>query len=96
MRTTVLSSLRHCAADIKATGVTALYLFGSAARGELHEGSNVNLFVEYDPAQFSFDKLVRLRDRLSGILGKPVDLTTREGLDPELRAQIEAEVIKVF
>ncbi len=96
MRTTVLSSLRHCAADIKATGVTSLYLFGSAARGELREGSDVNLFVEYDPARFSFNQLVHLRERLIGLLGKPVDLTTRDGLDPELRAQIEAEKIKVF
>ncbi len=76
--------------------MTGLYLFGSAARGELRDASDINLFVDYDPAKFNFSELVRLRERLSTVLGKPVDLTTRDGLDPELRAQIEAEVVKVF
>jgi predicted nucleotidyltransferase len=95
-RTAVLNALRDCAADIRAAGVTGLHLYGSAARGELRDGSNVNLFIDYDPAKFSFAEMIRLRDRLSSVLGKPVDLTTRDGLDPELRAQIDAEVVKVF
>ena len=81
---------------MRAAGVTALYLYGSVARGELQDASNVNLFVDYDRARFNFDELLRLRQRLAGILGRPVELTTRDGLDPELRSQIEAEVVKVF
>ena len=95
-RPDLIATLRRQAPDIRALGATSLYLFGSAARGEAREDSDVDLFVDYDPDRFSFVELIRLRDRLSNILGRQADLTTREGLHPLLRADIEAEAIKVF
>lgn len=95
-KTTILSSLRNRAGDFRAVGVTSLYLFGSAARGEMRGDSDINMFVDYDPRQFKLADLVRLREQLSQQLGHPADLTTRESLDPQLLAQIEAEAVKVF
>ena len=95
-KTAILSSLRSRAGDLRAAGVTSLYLFGSAARGEMRVDSDINLFVDYDPQQFKFADLVRMRAELSQLLGRPADLTTRESLDPQLLSQIEAEAIKVF
>jgi len=92
----IIAALRNQAPDIRALGATSLYLFGSAARGEATETSDVDLFVDYDPDRFSFVELIRLRERLSHILGRPADLTTREGLHPLLRPDIEAEAVKVF
>lgn len=92
----ILSELRRQAPNIRALGATSLYVFGSAARGELGTVSDVDLFVDYDPDRFSFVELIRLRERLSKVLGRPADLTTREGLHPLLRPAIEAEAIKVF
>jgi len=66
------------------------------ARNEATDDSDVDLFVDYDPERFSFVELIRLRKRLSDILGRSADLTTREGLHPLLRAAIEAEAIKVL
>jgi uncharacterized protein len=95
-RADIIAALREKASDIKDLGATSLYLFGSAARNEASERSDVDLFVDYDPARFSFVELIRLRRRLSDILGRPADLTTREGLHPLLRPTIEAEAIKVL
>jgi uncharacterized protein len=95
-RADILALLRDQAADIRALGATSLYLFGSAARGEATETSDVDLFIDYDPDRFSFVELVRMRERLSHVLGRPADVTTREGLHPLLRTDIEAEAIKVF
>jgi hypothetical protein len=92
----IIASLRTRAADICALGATSRYLFGSAARGEARDDSDVDLFVDYDPDRFSFVELIRLRERLSQILGRPADLTTREEQHPLLRRDIEAEAIKVF
>jgi predicted nucleotidyltransferase len=92
----LLTELRRRAPDIRALGATSLYLFGSAARDEATEKSDVDLFIDYDPEKFSFVELIRLREGLSAMLGHPADLTTREGLHPLLRPAIEAEAIKVF
>ncbi len=95
-RADIIAALRNQAPDIRALGATSIYLFGSAARGEARDDSDIDLFVDYDPDKFSFVELIRLRERLSHILGRPADLTTREGLHPMLRPAIEAEAIKVF
>jgi predicted nucleotidyltransferase len=95
-RADVVTALRARASEIKGFGATSLYLFGSTARNEAGEASDVDLFVDYDPERFSFVELIRLRNRLSEILGRSADLTTREGLHPLLRPTIEAEAIKVL
>ena len=92
----LIAELRRRAPDIRAFGATSLYLFGSAARGEATETSDIDLFIDYDPDKFSFVELIRLRERLSQELGHPADLTTREGLHPFLRPAIEAEAIRIF
>jgi predicted nucleotidyltransferase len=94
--TDTIAALRQHAPEIRARGVTSLYVFGSAARGEERPTSDVDIFVDYDPEAFDFVHLIQLRDRLSQLLGRPADLTTRQGLHPVLRPQIEAEAIKVF
>ena len=95
-RADLIAALRNQTPDLRALGATSLYLFGSAARGEARDDSDIDLFIDYDPDRFSFVELIRLRERLSHILGRPADLTTREGLHPLLRPGIEAEAIKVF
>lgn len=91
----MLSVLKGRAAEIRAHGVTALYVFGSSVRDD-GPANDVDMFVDYDPERFDFVDLIRLREQLSRQLGKPADLTTREGLHPVLRPAIEAEAIRVF
>jgi uncharacterized protein len=95
-RSDAVSALRAQAEAIRRQGVTGLYLFGSAARGEARPDSDIDLFVDYDPKSFSFVELIRLREGLSKALGRRADLTTRESLHPLLRPEIEAEAIKIF
>jgi predicted nucleotidyltransferase len=95
-RSDIITSLQRKAPDMRALGATSLYVFGSVARGESRDDSDVDLFIDYDPDRFSFVELIRLREQVSQFLGRPADLTTREGLHPLLRPQIEAEAIRVF
>ena len=95
-RQRVIQILQSRAAEARRLGATALYVFGSTARDEAGEQSDVDMFVDYDPEKFSFVELIRLRESLSQALGRRADLTTRQGLHPTLRGKIECEAIRVF
>ena len=81
--------------DIKRRfSVRNLYLFGSIARGEGHEGSDVDILVKYEPgARVGMFQFVRLRRELSNILRCEVDLATPGSLHKELRDDILKEAV---
>lgn len=72
--------------------VSAIAIFGSAARNEARADSDVDILVEFAEAPDLF-AFIDLRDRLSAYLGAKVDLTTKRALHPALRDRILAEAI---
>lgn len=82
---------------LRKRGIKALYLFGSTARDEAGEASDLDLLYEYEPSRkFSlFDQAGAMLE-LSDALGTKVDLVSRIGLRPRLRARIEGEMVRVF
>ena len=68
-----------------------LALFGSWARGEAREDSDVDVLVEVDPAIGL--RFVDLGDELERALGRRVDLVSRRAIKPSLWKQIEPELI---
>ncbi|HEY1721762.1 MAG TPA: nucleotidyltransferase domain-containing protein [Magnetospirillaceae bacterium] len=96
-RADAITGLQGQAEAIKALGATALYLFGSTAQGSATTSSDLDLFVDYDGARrFSLIELVGIKQLLEERLGVPVDVTTRDSLDPLLRARIESSAVRVF
>jgi predicted nucleotidyltransferase len=82
---------------MRAHGVRALYLFGSTARGMARPDSDVDVFIEPERAdRFNAFDLIDVKSILEKRLDAHVDLTTRDGLHPRLRQQIEREAIQVF
>lgn len=76
--------------------VASVFLFGSSVRGEAHRGSDVDLIVEFGPeARVGLFEFIRLRDKLSLILGATVDLVTPDAIHPALRETILQEAIRV-
>jgi predicted nucleotidyltransferase len=75
-------------------GLRALSLFGSMARGDEYEGSDVDVLATFEgPA--TFDRYMGLKLELEDLLGRPVDLGTPQTLRPELRARVEKDLISV-
>jgi len=64
------------------SGVSELYVFGSASRGELGEDSDLDVAVRVRPdARYSLFDLVDMKDELAAIAGRPVDLFTLRGIE---------------
>jgi len=92
-----IERLKSHADAIKAMGATSLYLYGSTARDATRDASDLDLFVDYDPTgRFNAFDLVSIKLFLEKELAIPVDLTTRDGLHPMLRADIEQTATRVF
>jgi predicted nucleotidyltransferase len=96
-RAEALRKLRDQADAIKALGATSLYLFGSTARNTAKADSDIDLFIDYDPrGRFNVLDLVAAKRLLEERLDVGVDITTRKGLHPLIRKQVEAEATRVF
>jgi predicted nucleotidyltransferase len=76
--------------------VTALYLYGSFARDEATERSDVDLFADVDYSRFGFVPFMDLRGDFATWLSRKVDFTTRNGLHRDLRNRVVRSAIKVF
>jgi predicted nucleotidyltransferase len=100
-RSELLKRLRLHEAELRATGVESLILFGSIARGDFDSGSDIDLAVRPGPG-FSaggfdhFGRLDALRRRLSTLLECDVDLVEVAGARPRLRQAIEQEGLRAF
>ena len=94
-RATILQVLNQHRDDVmKRFGARHLALFGSAARDEMRDDSDVDVLVEFDdPA--TFDGYIGLLFYLEELLDRKVDLVTASGLKPRARASIERDMIRV-
>ena len=73
-------------------GVRELSLFGSAARGEVRPDSDIDLLVEFLPeAEIDLLEYSGLMLELSSLLGRKVDLVSKKGLKPFIRAAVIEE-----
>ena len=73
--------------------VTRLALFGSYARGQQTEASDVDILVEVDPSIGL--RFVDLADRIESLLGIHADVVSRRAISPRHWAVIEEELVDV-
>lgn len=94
-RQAILDRLNAEAPGLKTKyGVASLAVFGSMARGDDHEGSDVDVLVTFE-GKASFDNFMGLKLDLEDLFGRRVDLLTPECLRPAMRAEIHQEAILV-
>jgi len=77
-----------------ASGARDIRVFGSVARGEEHEASDVDFLVALDPGRTLLD-LARLELRLEQILGRRVDVTTEAELREPIRSAALRDAVRV-
>ena len=96
-KATVIEKLRAHESELKAAGIVHLRLFGSVARGEADEKSDVDLMADFDESKrLSILKLVGLQNRLTDLLGIPVDLSQADRLREHVRVEAVRDAITAF
>ena len=91
----VLRRLRQGKAHVmREFGVCELALFGSVARDEAGEDSDVDILVHFDGPATS-KRYFGVQFYLEDMLGCPVDLVTDKALRAELKPFVEREAVRV-
>lgn len=86
-------------AELRAAGISALYLFGSQARGDAHTASDIDLafdVAEDADEHFSLFDQARVQLRLEELLNSHVDFVSRAGLRPKMRTRVESEMVRIL
>jgi predicted nucleotidyltransferase len=97
-RAELIAKLKSVEPELRAHGVGALYLFGSHARDEAREDSDIDVFV--DPGTQGFYDLEHFVGAYEviceAIPGREIGYGTRNGLSQYIRHAVEHEAIRVF
>jgi predicted nucleotidyltransferase len=87
----ILSVVRSHRTELRRLGVRRLGVFGSAARGEATDDSDLDFLVEFH--RKTFDAYMEVKELLERLFGRPVDLVITEAVKPQLRDRILQEAV---
>jgi len=98
-RDDVVARLKETEPALRALGVARLYLFGSYVRDEAASDSDVDVFVDpASEADFGFLPFMDAYQALQRAFDHQVDIgySTRTGLSPYIRKDVEREALRIF
>jgi predicted nucleotidyltransferase len=92
----ILHTLKTHKAELAKFGIQNIGLFGSYARDEQSKNSDIDILIDFDPNQESFDNLMAVYDYFESLFkNEKVEIITRNGLSPHLGPNILKEVMYV-
>jgi predicted nucleotidyltransferase len=89
----IFALLQQHRTQLKGFGVKRCGLFGSFLRGQPGAASDVDLLVEFEPGEKTFDNFMHLAFFLEETFGRKVDLLTPEALSRHIGQRILGEVV---
>jgi predicted nucleotidyltransferase len=96
-RDAVLATLRAHREELAALGIAHAALFGSRARDDATEASDIDILIDFEPGRVpDIYTFVGLRQRIAELFPIPVDVVDEGGLRPRMRAAIERDLIRAF
>jgi hypothetical protein len=84
----ILGTLAQHRERIRSLGVRRIGVFGSFARGEEREESDIDILIEFEEGGRSFDTYMDLKFFLEDLFGRRVDLVDRDAIKPALAPHI--------
>lgn len=92
-----LQTLREHEAELRALGVRHASIFGSLARGDAREDSDVDVLVDLDRDRFmGLFEYSRLKLHIAELLGNSVDVVNRQTLKPLVKDNILRDAVDAF
>lgn len=97
-RSPALEKLRQHRAALERAGARALYLFGSVARDEADDASDVDLLVDPASETFTIFDMIRFQDACSEVLGARAEVHDYQGYErlAQFRDRVEKDIVRVF
>jgi len=98
-RATALTVIKEHQEELKALGVSSLSLFGSTARGDARERSDVDVAVRLEPVEGGlayFGRLDAVERLLRKILGVSVDVVAEPAPRPHIQREIDRDRCLAF
>jgi predicted nucleotidyltransferase len=86
-----IEALKRHRDDVDVFGVNRIGVFGSHARGEEDESSDVDVLVEFNEP--TFDNFMDLVFFLEELFEREVDLVTTDALSPYIASTVQREVV---
>lgn len=80
-------------------GATNVRIFGSVARGDYNDKSDIDILINLDSSKFQgmryFGVIEELHEEFEALLGHKVDVVDERGLKPKIRDEILAEAVSL-
>ncbi|MGI9190515.1 MAG: nucleotidyltransferase family protein [Chitinophagaceae bacterium] len=93
-RENILSKLRASKSALRQLGVSDIGLFGSYARNEQTEDSDIDLLIAFDSTKESYDNFMAVYDILERcFINNKIEVVTKNGLSKHIGPFILKEVI---
>lgn len=95
-RDEIIAKLKETAPALRAKGVTRLAIFGSRARGDAREDSDLDVLIDVDDTKFKGLDLVRVQDIVKQATGLETQAEMRRSIEARFAERIADDLIEVF
>lgn len=94
-RDEIITKLKETAPALRAEGVTRLAIFGSRARGDERDDSDLDVLIDVD-TRFAGLDLIRVQDMIKEATGIETQAAMRRSIESRFAERIADDVIQVF
>ena len=95
-RDEIIAKLKETAPALRAEGVARLAIFGSRARGDAREDSDLDVLIDVDDPKFSGLNLVGVEQIIKQATGLQTQAEMRRSIEPRFAQRIADDLIQVF
>jgi predicted nucleotidyltransferase len=88
----IINSLKENQDKLKSFGIKQLGLFGSYARNQENENSDIDLLIVFEKGKKNINNLLGLHTYLESLFGKKTELITEDSISDFFKKSISNEI----